>query len=145
MHVHGKHKPPATQEEGNGLSAHHWAGLCQPRNYIFAPTCSTFTSALPAFSEASPWQPQVTHLELILNRPGGIVRSHAGAQTSVWRWFCNKASPLTRTQRWAKSSPQAEFCEVFIWHWSTALWHWLSIEIMSADSFYLTYLLSLLI
>lgn len=111
------------------ISLHHWAGLCQPHNQTaFAPTRCTFTSALPAFSEASPWQPQVTHIELILNRLGGIVRSHAGTQTSVWRWFCNKTSPLIHTQRRAKSSPQAEICEVTIWRWITTDWHWLNIK-----------------
>lgn len=112
------------------VSVHRWAGLRQCPHYIFAPTCSTFTSALPAFSEASPWQPRVTHRELILDRLGGIVHAHAGTQTSVWRWFCNKTSPLTHThtQKWAKSSPRADFSEVTIWYWSTAHGLWLTVE-----------------
>lgn len=56
-----------------------------------------------------------------LNRPGGIVRSHAVAQTSVWRWFCNKALPLTRTQRWAKSSPQAVCVHMALKHCTLTL------------------------
>lgn len=122
-----KQKPPAAGRVQT-ISAHHWAGLCQPPNYILAPTCSTFTSALPAFSEPSPWRLQVTHPELILNRLGGIVHSHAGAQTSVWRWFCYYRHTHTHLRRRAKSSPLADFREMTIWHCSTARWHCVTID-----------------
>lgn len=65
-------------EEGNSL--------CQPYNHTaFTPTCRTFISALPAFSKASPWKPQVTHPELLLNRLGhsALPRSHSDVCAKV--------------------------------------------------------------
>lgn len=98
------------------ISLHHWAGLCQPHVVHSLPLCLRS----PRHHHGN----QKSHISSsFLTDWGGIVHSYAGTQTSVWRWFCNNTSPLSHTRRWAKSSPQAEFCEVTVWHWSTTDWH----------------------
>lgn len=90
---------PATQEEGNGQF-----------QCITEQECVSLMTTLLLHLHVVHWLPLCWRLQrhhhgnhnhtshTHSQKSGGIVHSHAGTRRSVWRWFCNKTSPLTHTE-----------------------------------------------